>query len=143
MIIPKDTSYTFLASFGTTATGKTVQYRILSDSLTVLENYTSSGIVELGNGEYGLTRTFSTLFTGYIQFKNVTDDVVIADPITITEDFISKIVSIFKVETGRWKIVGSQFIFYDDDNITPLYTFNLKDENGSETNENPFERTPA
>ena len=30
-----------------------------------------------------------------------------------------------KVETGRWKITGTQMIFYDDGAVIPLLTFNL------------------
>lgn len=48
-----------------------------------------------------------------------------------------------KIETGRWKMVGNQIIFYDSDGTTPLYTFDLKDENGDPTMENPLERTPV
>jgi len=143
MIIPIDTSYTFVASFGSTRTGKTVQYRILDSALSVLENYTATGIVELGDGEYGLTRSFSSTFNGYIQFKNVTDDIVIADAVTVVENFLDRIKKIFTVETGKWKIVSNQMIFYDTDGTTPLYTFNLKDGSGSPTSENPVEREPV
>ena len=46
-------------------------------------------------------------------------------------------------EQGRWKIVGNQMIFYDSDGVTPLRTFDLKDENGQPTSTNPVERVPA
>jgi hypothetical protein len=48
-----------------------------------------------------------------------------------------------KIETGRWKIENNQMVFYDDDGITPLYTFNLKDLNGNLTMRNIFERVPV
>lgn len=48
-----------------------------------------------------------------------------------------------KVETGRWRIVGTQMIFYNTDGTTPLLTFNLKDIAGLPTNENVFERVPV
>lgn len=47
-----------------------------------------------------------------------------------------------KVETGRWKIVGNQMIFYDDDEVTPLLTFDLKDAGGLPSMTDVFERVP-
>lgn len=48
-----------------------------------------------------------------------------------------------KIETGRWKIVGDQMIFYDDDEATPLITFDLKDSIGQPTMADVFERIEA
>lgn len=50
-----------------------------------------------------------------------------------------------KVARGRWKIddVLNQMIFYDDDGITPLLTFDLKDINGLPSSVNVFERVPV
>ncbi len=48
-----------------------------------------------------------------------------------------------KIETGRWKIEGTQMILYDENKTTALYTFDLKDINGTATNRNIFERDPA
>jgi len=56
---------------------------------------------------------------------------------------LTKITTIHKIETGRWRITNNQFIIYDEDGTTPLLTFNLKDQLGDLTMENPFERTPA
>jgi hypothetical protein len=57
----------------------------------------------------------------------------------------TNVASILKLETGRWKIdtATNQMIFYDDDGVTPLYTFDLKDAGGSPTSSSPFERVPA
>lgn len=55
---------------------------------------------------------------------------------------LTKITTIHKIETGRWRITNNQFIIYDEDGTTPLLTFNLKDQLGNLTMENPFERTP-
>ena len=48
-----------------------------------------------------------------------------------------------KIETGRWKIVGDQMIFYDDDEATPILTFDLKDSIGQPTMADVFERIEA
>ena len=45
-----------------------------------------------------------------------------------------------KVETGRWKMVDDQMIFYDDNGTTPLFTFNLFDLAGNPSMDNVFER---
>ena len=47
-----------------------------------------------------------------------------------------------KIEVGRWKIVGNQMIFYDENEVTPLLTFDLKDAAGSPTMSDVFERVP-
>ena len=48
-----------------------------------------------------------------------------------------------KVESKRWKIINNQMIFYDDDNTTPILTFDLKDDLGNPTMSSPFERMPV
>jgi hypothetical protein len=51
--------------------------------------------------------------------------------------------TIKKIETGRWKITSNQFIVYDTNGTTPLYTFDLKDSTGAATEDNPKERIPV
>ena len=46
-------------------------------------------------------------------------------------------------ESGRWKITGNQLIFYENDNVTPLRTFNLFDKEGNPTDDDPYERFPV
>jgi len=48
-----------------------------------------------------------------------------------------------KVETGRWKIIGNQMIFYEDDDVTPFLTFDLKDLGGLPSMDDVFERIPV
>jgi len=50
---------------------------------------------------------------------------------------------ISKVEKGRWRILNNQMIFYDDDDTTPLLTFDLKDSGGAPTETEPYERDPV
>lgn len=44
------------------------------------------------------------------------------------------------IEGGRWRIVGTQMVFYKEDNVTEVARFNLFDTNGSESASNVFER---
>jgi hypothetical protein len=48
-----------------------------------------------------------------------------------------------KMESGRWKIIANQMIFYDEDGVTPLRTFNLKDQIGAPSMSSVFERVPV
>lgn len=45
-----------------------------------------------------------------------------------------------KILSGRWKIVNNQMIFYDDDGVTPLLTFDLYNSAGTPSMINVFER---
>lgn len=47
------------------------------------------------------------------------------------------------IGAGRWKIQGTQLIVYDSDGVTPLLTFNLKDDLGNPSNTRIFERVPV
>jgi hypothetical protein len=48
-----------------------------------------------------------------------------------------------QVETGRWRVVANQMIFYGDDGLTPILTFNLKNEAGIPAMDEVFERVPV
>jgi hypothetical protein len=82
--------------------------------------------------EYSLVDTDGSAFVGL-------DDVVI-------EDFALQVdvELIRKVETGRWKLdqVTNVMTFYDDDGVTPLLEFDMKDINGLPSAVNIFERVP-
>lgn len=81
--------------------------------------------------QYTLVDTIARTFNGI-------EDIFVRDIATQADLTIVK-----KIETGRWKIVGNQMLFYDDDGLTVLYTFNLKDAAGSPTMTNVFERVIA
>ena len=48
-----------------------------------------------------------------------------------------------RVETGRWKIEANQMVFFADDGVTPLLTFDLKDDAGLPSMTSVFERIPV
>jgi hypothetical protein len=48
-----------------------------------------------------------------------------------------------QIDAGRWRIVDNQMVFYSEDGVTPLRTFDLFDENGQPTMTQPFERVPT
>ena len=59
------------------------------------------------------------------------------------ENLRDDIIVIKKIETGRWRILNNQMLFYDEDGTTVLYTFDLKDSGGSPTEQNVYERDPV
>jgi len=139
-MIPQAKLVTLGVTFGSRRAGKTVQYQLLDHDLTILQAFTAVGVVEIGYGEYGVRLNFANLFSGYIRWKEVDDDIYATDAIYVVEDFITKISRILKIEQGRWKIISNQMIFYDEDGVTPFLTFNLKDAAGNPTELNPVER---
>ena len=80
--------------------------------------------------EYELIDTDSAVFVG-------TEDIDVRDIARQADLSFVK-----KIEKGRWRIVGQHMVFYDEDNVTPLLTFDLKDINGLPSNVNIFERVP-
>jgi hypothetical protein len=48
-----------------------------------------------------------------------------------------------KVHSNRQIITSNQLIIYDDDDVTPLLTFNLQDSGGSPTENNPVRKVPV
>jgi len=72
----------------------------------------------------------------------VAEDLIVRD---IARDSVLSLVQsdmsiVKKVETGRWRIVNNQMVFYDDDGVTPVLTFNLLDDAGNPSSERVFER---
>lgn len=142
MLIPKGTYITLVANFGSRRNGKTVQYQVLNYDLTVKQDYTASGVIELGGGIYGVRLSFSEIFSGYVRFKEVEDDLILLEPISVVDDFISKIATIFSVETGKWEIVANQMLFYNEAD-EEILRFDLFDDAGNPTSIRPFKRVPA
>lgn len=48
-----------------------------------------------------------------------------------------------KVHSNRQIITANQLIIYDDDDVTPLLTFNLQDSGGAPTENNPVKKIPV
>lgn len=143
MLIPINETITAIASFGSSRTEKTVQCRILNSALSVIVDWTAEDVVELGQGEYAVALVFTTLYAGYIQWKDVEDNIIINDSFTIVRNWIDDIHRILKIESGRWRIINNQMHFYDEDNSTILYSFDLKDSTGQPTMTEPAERLPV
>lgn len=55
----------------------------------------------------------------------------------------TSVVEVLKHTKNRWKIAANQLTVYDDDGITPLQVYNLKDASGAATMTEPYERDPV
>lgn len=58
-------------------------------------------------------------------------------------DYVDDIGEIRQMALGRWRIVGSQLIIYEDDKVTPFKTFDLLDAEGLPNINQAFERNPV
>lgn len=140
-MIFKSLQRTFSANFGLSKVGKTVTVTVLDTAGNVLgSGYTPGSVVELGHGNYGITITFTSNFTGFLKWNNTTDGITLYEPVLIIPDYRDDISAIRKIETNNWKIESNQLVIYDDDGVTALYTFNLKKE-GAANGDEPDERT--
>lgn len=57
-------------------------------------------------------------------------------------DYVDDIGEARQAALGRWKIIGTQLIIYEDDGTTPFKTFDLKDSSGIPSITQIFERAP-
>lgn len=73
---------------------------------------------------------------------NVTVEIAQSSSATIKN--IDEIDFVYQKERGRWKIdeVAKTLTYYDEDGVTPIQVFDLKDADGNPTSENPYERVP-
>lgn len=73
----------------------------------------------------------------------------LATVITAQVEIISEEIDLIKkISTNRWKIFTSgidanRLVIYDDDEVTPILKFDLKDAASAATTTNPFERDPV
>lgn len=122
---------------------------IYSDSIFVLVN---GWKIKPWSGNYQLNLS-GTLITDDGSARTVLPDYgnvqiifQVSSQGTITQlDVINRI---DKFQKNRWKIFetgeyANQLVIYDDDGITILHRFNLKDKDGNPSNQNVFEREPV
>lgn len=141
MYLLKDVQYTFTSSFGRSRTGKTVVVTILDSAGSVVgAGYSAGSVVELGGGVYGVAITFTAAMVGYIKWNNTTNSLILFDPFVAA---IDNLLTARKVLTNRWKIASNQLVEYDDDQSTPLNTYNLKKGGIANDGTDPDERVPA
>ena len=126
---------------GDFASGLTITYEVRKSSDNTL--ISSGTMSEIGTtGVYKASVTFTAigqyhvLYTFPIGYRNQVETINVIDPIAKQSD----LETIKQIETGRWKMVGNQMIFYEDDNVTEICRFNLFDAAGNGSMFNVTER---
>jgi hypothetical protein len=80
--------------------------------------------VALAEGSYFVEYT---LTVGAIDYAPIVESLSV---IVSLADIADQVEMILKIERNNWLISGDELIIYDDNGITPLYTFSLTDKNG-------------
>ena len=58
-------------------------------------------------------------------------------------DYVDDIGEARQAALGRWRVIGTQLIIYEDDGVTPFKTYNLKDASGLPSLTQVLERDPV
>ena len=100
---------------------------------------TNTGIYEIGTstGLYGVQLNLSTQFSGSIVWSvNGNTNVYATEEVKIDQKMARYI------HTGRWEVDENtnQMIFYQDDNVTEMGRFDLKNEDGEPSVASVFKR---
>lgn len=96
------------------------------------------GIGKLTDNSVGATVVNELIHTSYIADAVWDEDLSTHSP----EDSAASILKYLRsLVGGRWHIVGDQMIFYEDDNVTEVARFDLKDAGGLPAMANVFQRT--
>jgi hypothetical protein len=117
---------------------------VYSDSIFVLLD---GWKIKLYNGTYQFT-IIGTLITDDQTARTISPDSgnvevvfqVTSQGINLQSDDIA---TIKKLNQNRWKILNNQLIIYDDDGVTPIRTFDLKNAAGEPAEQDVYERQPT
>lgn len=137
----------------TNITGSTgVGYTLLDAIGNIVNGRTTTGVYELMSGCYAANVTYPSSFNGQILWDCPASgslgpavavevhDFRVSDTWVETNGLTGSIQSLLDVSYGRWKIVGTQMLFYKADNVTLVATYNLLDDSGNPTSDAVFER---
>jgi hypothetical protein len=132
---------------GTPETGltPTITIRLISNNNVVVN---AELMTEVGGGFYKYD------FVGYdenVEYAFIADaGITLSDYERYTTgtnelDTSKNVQTIRKVQTNAYKIdkTLNQMMVYDDDDTTPILTFDLKDDEGNSDSETVYERTPT
>lgn len=103
---------------------------------------TSQAMTEIGGGFYKYDFSTYDEDEDYCIRADGTSTLSGADRYVISSNETAGVGKILKIEKNKWEIKGNQMIFYDDDDTTVLYTFNLQNKAGSGTERDVFKRIP-
>lgn len=104
---------------------------------------TAQDMTEIAGGFY--TYDFSTYDEDedYCIRADGTDTLTGSDRYVYSTNETAGVGKALKILKNKWEIKGNQLIFYDDDDTTAIYTFNLQNKSGSGTEKDVFKRVPV
>jgi hypothetical protein len=144
-----------------------VKYTLLDVGGTTIFGPTATGVYELasGSGCYAADVSFpdsfhgsvlwacppvTSSFNGFIlsqsfateQYNVESNDPKVADTWAMVNSITGSVAGLIDVAFGRWKIdkVANQMVFFREDNVTVVATFNLFDDTGAPAFDGVFER---
>lgn len=130
--------------------GLDVYYTVYNADGSVYLSRRNTGVIDFGNGKFGVELTFATGGGYYIIWDLNGTSYTAGEEINIydygSDDDIQEIKTIVQdildMEMGRWKIDENtnQMIFYRADNVTEIARFSLHDIVGNDAYINIFER---
>jgi len=139
-----------------TALSPTIRIRTVADNALVV---TDAAMSEVGDGfykydfaqytgsvDYAIRCDGTNALTGSERYtfagnENYVDDVWNASTSAYSSGSAGYALDFtYNINSGRWKIINNQMIFYKEDNITEVVRFNLFDSSGNPTMDSPFER---
>ena len=104
---------------------------------------TAQAMTEIGGGFYKYEYTGYDEDEDYVIRADGTATLSGYDRYVFSTNETAGIGKILKIGKNKWEIKGNQFIIYDDDDTTELYTFNLQTKSGSPTEKDPYKRIPV
>ena len=83
-------------------------------------------------------------FAEYVLVDTNSNENVTVEDVDVLDLAIKADIDMIRIiESGRWRILNNQMVFYAEDGTTPFMTFDLFDENGLPSSVNVSERRPV
>ena len=133
--------FAFFTEDGTPKTGLSPTIRVRKADGTLV--ITDVEMSEVGDGFYKYDFDTYDEDEDYCIRADGTNTLSGAERYVFSTNETAGVGKILKIEKGKWEIKGNQMIFYDDDDTTELYKFNLRTKAGVPTETEVFKRLPA
>lgn len=141
------------ANFGKSklnATGSSgVGYTLIDRYGEIIAARRTNGVYQVAPGIYSVYTSIPDNFVGQIlwdtgsYFSEVhyaSEEINVSPAQDAISSLSTDVAYIRAMTAGRWKIINNQMIFFNEDNITEIARFDLKDEEGNPSSEAVFER---
>ena len=128
---------------GNPANSATVTLNLFKSTGTKYLDSKTMTYITGSNGLYQYAFTSPSSMSRMIADVSATSPTAYGTESISVSQWASNIDSIKKIESGRWKIQNNQMLFYDEDETTVLFTFDLLDGSGNPSATTVYERRPV